>query len=91
MKTELNERITIDHDEMFNAHKASALLDEIYSNMNAKEILDNQEFPDVIEALLIHALLVENTRVYSVFNLLDDDTRKKVLTEIMNRKDSLFA
>ena len=89
MKTELIEKVVIDHDEQFHIHKASAVLDAIFSNMTASSMLDEQELPEVIESLIVNALLVEDNRVDSVFNVLDDDMRRKISSEIMIRWEKM--
>jgi hypothetical protein len=85
MKIELAERVTIDHDEQFHIHKASQVLNQIFDNMTESGLLDEQGFPEIIESLLVNALLVEDSRVDSIFNILNDDMRRRIQSEIMIR------
>ena len=89
MKIELVEKVTIDHDEQFHIHKANAVLNQIFNNMTESGLLDGQGFPEIIESLLVNALLVEDNRVDSVFNVLDDDMRRRISSEIMIRWEKM--
>ena len=85
MKNEIIERIVLDHDETFHADKAARLLDWIRTEIPESSTLDEQILPDVIEALVLHALRLEDARVWSVFNVLNDESRMKLRKAIIQR------
>ena len=85
MKNEIIERVALDHDEAFHVGKAARFLDWICTEISEKSLLDEQIFPDVVEALVLHALRLEDARVWSVFNVLDDESRMKLRKAIIQR------
>ena len=82
MKNEIIERIVLDHDETFHADKAARLLDWIRTEIPESSTLDEQILP---EALVLHALRLEDARVWSVFNVLNDESRMKLRKAIIQR------
>lgn len=83
MKVEVTEKIKISSDEKLCINKATEILNTIINNLTDETaIIDEQDFTDEIESLLTAALKLENKRIFSLFNMLDQHARDEITKEI---------
>ena len=79
MEVRVTEKVFATKDELEVIKKATQMHSEIKNSLtDSTFVIDKQEFPDEIESLLMVALDLENTRIFSTFNNLPSDARDKL-------------
>ncbi len=75
------ETIKLTSDEEETLRKAKYIICDIINGLNdgvGTSFIDEQIFPDEIRNLINAVLMLENGRIYSEFNVLNEDSREKI-------------
>ena len=89
MKIECTEAIIITNEEQECLSKANKILSDIRWGMTDSKVLDEQTFPDEIKQLIINAFMIEDKKVFSVFNYLDDYSRQNIIKDMIQGENKI--
>ena len=85
MKIEINEMVLLSNSEIETIKKARQIIEQITDGLTeCTAFIDDQSFPDDIEALIKAVLNLENKKIYSIFNCMGNEERL-AFTKILKR------
>ena len=86
MKSEVVQKISLSEDEEAIIGKAIGIISAMSIQLMESYFLDDQIIPDCINNLTQKVVLMEEKRPYSIFNILTDDARSRLIREAVNMK-----
>ena len=87
MFIERTEQIVLNTEEDKCLASATEILTSIrFELMDVTQLIDNQEFSDAINSLVTAAILLENKRIDSVFNVLEEKERREIIADVLRRE-----